>query len=92
MGGTADDGPSAGVDQTVPQLTVNIANSIVGFAVLTLPTGMERLSDNGMSTDEALRLGIFLLVAFGMFNAWTFALIGEACALTGAIRRNLCQP
>ena len=45
---------------SVCNLTANIANSIVGSAVLTLPTGMERLSDNGMATSEALGVGVVL--------------------------------
>jgi len=68
---------------SVCNLTANIANSIVGFAVLTLPTGMERLSDNGMATSEALGVGVVLLLVFGTLNAWTFTLIAEACERTG---------
>ena len=82
--GRSSDGHSSGVDQTIGQLTVNIANSVVGFAVLTLPSGMERLSDSGMTTMSALKLACALLVIFGAINAWTFALIGEACERTGA--------
>ena len=68
---------------SVCNLTANIANSIVGSAVLTLPTGMERLSDNGMATSEALGVGVVLLLVFGTLNAWTFTLIAEACERTG---------
>lgn len=82
--------PSSGCSNEKPQasmsvcnLTANIANSIVGFAVLTLPTGMERLSDNGMATSEALGVGVVLLLVFGTLNAWTFTLIAEACERTG---------
>jgi len=82
--------PSSGCSNEKPQasmsvcnLSANIANSIVGFAVLTLPTGMERLSDNGMATSEALGVGVVLLLVFGTLNAWTFTLIAEACERTG---------
>lgn len=69
---------------TVNQLSLNMIKVVVGFGVLTLPSGMERLSDNGLSSAAALRLALGLLCLFGGLNAWTFVLIGEACARTGA--------
>ena len=77
------DSPGGG-GATVGQLSLNMIKVVVGFGVLTLPSGMERLSDNGMSSAEALRLALLLLVLFGMLNSWTFVLIGEACERTGA--------
>ena len=66
---------------TVDQLAkLNMIKVVVGFGVLTLPSGMERLSDNGMSRSvEAKWLALLLLVIFAMLNSWTFVLIGEAC-------------
>ena len=49
---------------------------------------LARLSDGGLSSPEALGLSALLLVAFGAMNAWGFALLGEACARTGASRTN----
>ena len=68
---------------TVVQSTFNLIKTIAGFGVLTLPAGIERLSDNGLSSNEALFLGVALLLLFGIFNAWSFLLIGDACMQTG---------
>ena len=75
---------SPGGGATVGQLALNMIKVVVGFGVLTLPSGMERLSDNGMSSVEAKWLALLLLVIFAMLNSWTFVLIGEACERTGA--------
>ena len=64
--------------------SANLVKNIVGTGVLTLPAGVARLSDGGLSSPEALGLSALLLVAFGAMNAWGFALLGEACARTGA--------
>ena len=60
-----------------------MVKNIVGFGVLTLPAGTERLSDNGMSSTEAVAVSVALLILFGAIEAWTFVLVGEACEQLG---------
>ena len=64
------------------QCTVALIKNIVGTGVLTLPAGISRLSDSGASSDEALGLGVLLMLLFGGLNGLGFLLIGEACAKT----------
>ena len=48
-----------------------------------MPAGVSRLSDNGLTSSEALALGSVLMLIFGALSAWGFVLVGEACAATG---------
>jgi amino acid permease len=68
---------------TVTQTSLNLIKNIAGFGALCLPAGIERLSDSGLSSNEALVLGVALLLLFGLLNAWSFLLIGAACVQTG---------
>ena len=67
---------------SVMQTSLNLIKNIAGFGALCLPAGIERLSDSGLSSNEALGLGVALLLLFGVLNAWSFLLIGAACAQT----------
>ena len=68
---------------SVVQTSLNLIKNIAGFGALCLPAGIERLSDSGLSSNEALGLGVALLLLFGLLNAWSFLLIGAACVQTG---------
>ena len=81
---TAASTPPPPAASTQFSASANLVKNIVGTGVLTLPAGVARLSDGGLSSPEALGLSALLLVAFGAMNAWGFALLGEACARTGA--------
>ena len=81
---TAASAPPPPAASTQFSASANLVKNIVGTGVLTLPAGVARLSDGGLSSPEALGLSALLLVAFGAMNAWGFALLGEACARTGA--------
>ena len=81
---TAAAAPPPPAASTQFSASANLVKNIVGTGVLTLPAGVARLSDGGLSSPEALGLSALLLVAFGAMNAWGFALLGEACARTGA--------
>ena len=67
---------------SVMQTSLNLIKNIAGFGALCLPAGIERLSDSGLSSNEALGLGVALLLLFGVLNAWSFLLIGAACVQT----------
>lgn len=67
---------------SVMQTSLNLIKNIAGFGALCLPAGIERLSDSGLSSNEALGLGVALLLLFGILNAWSFLLIGAACVQT----------
>ena len=75
--------PTAASTSTVAQSCLNLIKTIAGFGALCLPAGIERLSDNGLSSNEALGLGVAMLLLFGILNAWSFLLIGAACEQTG---------
>ena len=87
-GGTAVTGQGSEVHaeqkrSSVMMSAVNLIKTIAGFGSLCLPAGIERLSDGGLSSSQALGLGIALLLAFAVINLLSFLLIGAACERTG---------
>ena len=62
--------PSGSKPASQLQCTVALIKNIVGTGVLTLPAGISRLSDSGASSDEALALGVLLLLLFGGLNGF----------------------
>ena len=77
-------GPPPAQTSSVSQSALNLVKNVVGTGVLTLPSGVARLSDRGASSSDALALALGLLVLFGALSGWGFVLIGETCAATEA--------
>ena len=86
--GSSDDG--SGTSEA--QCTVALVKNIVGTGVLTLPAGVSRLSDNGLTSSEALALGTVLMLIFGALSAWGFVLVGEACVGDRSMERPPQKP
>jgi len=64
-----------GGDATVATSTFNLAKSIIGAGVLSLPSGVAFFSDSPM----ALLPASAILTVMGLVAAYTFSLIGRAC-------------
>lgn len=67
---------SAG-EATIASSTFNLAKSIIGAGVLSLPSALAFFSDEKM----VLLPGGLLIITMGLLSAYTFSLIGQACAL-----------
>ena len=61
---------------TLPSSTFNLAKNIVGAGVLSLPNGIAYFSD----APSAIYPSTALLVLAGCISAYSFSLIGRACA------------
>lgn len=67
---------SEGGEATIATSTFNLAKSIIGAGVLSLPSALAFFSD-----EKAVLLpGGLLIVVMGLLSAYTFSLIGQACA------------
>ena len=69
-----------GGDATVAASTFNLAKSIIGAGVLSLPSGVAFFSDSPL----ALLPASAILAFMGLLAAYTFSLIGRACERHGA--------
>jgi sodium-coupled neutral amino acid transporter 11 len=67
---------SKGGEATVATSTFNLAKSIIGAGVLSLPSGIAFFS----SSPAALLPAGLILTVMGLVAAYTFSLIGKACA------------
>ena len=65
-----------GGDATIATSSFNLAKSIIGAGVLSLPSGIAFFSDS----PQALLPATILLSAMGLAAAYTFHLIGKTCA------------
>ena len=64
-----------GGDATIPVSTFNLAKSIVGAGVLSLPSGIAFFSDSPSAVIPAS----LLCAVMGLVAAYSFSLIGKAC-------------
>ena len=76
-------------DESTMASTANLAKSIVGAGVLSLPSGAAKVfdaADQQGAGDHASGIAALLLlyIIFGALNAGGFYLIGEVCERTGA--------
>ena len=67
------------------QTTLNICKTIVGTGLLTLPSGVARVSESsGALESETLALSAACLVVFACLSGYGFFLIGRVCVAVGA--------
>ena len=64
-----------GGDATIATSTFNLAKSIIGAGVLSLPSGVAFFSDAPL----ALLPATAILTVMGLLSAYTFSIIGKAC-------------
>jgi sodium-coupled neutral amino acid transporter 11 len=64
-----------GGEATVTTSTFNLAKSIIGAGVLSLPSGVAFFSDSPL----ALLPATAILTVMGLLSAYTFSIIGKAC-------------
>ena len=69
-----------GGEATIASSTFNLAKSIIGAGVLSLPSGVAFFSDSA----GALVPAVSILTCMGLVAAYTFSLIGKACEQHGA--------
>lgn len=72
---TADGKEKKGGDATIATSTFNLAKSIIGAGVLSLPSGVAFFADQ----KAALVPSSIICVLFGLVAAYTFSLIGKVC-------------
>jgi hypothetical protein len=65
---------------SVRTLTFNLAKSIVGSGILSLPAGLAAFSNS----PNAVYPGAIALMVMGMMSAYGFSAIGRACSIHGA--------
>ena len=75
-GSSSEPANSMGGDATMAATTFNIAKSIVGAGVLSLPSGVAFFADK----PSALIPASLMCTAMGLVSAYTYSLIGKACA------------
>jgi sodium-coupled neutral amino acid transporter 11 len=61
---------------TIPTSTFNLAKNIIGAGVLSLPAGVAFIADS----QAALFPSAALTTLMGLISAYSFSLIGKACA------------
>jgi sodium-coupled neutral amino acid transporter 11 len=69
-----------GGDASIASSTFNLAKSIVGCGVLSLPSGIAYFSDHKMAVVPAS----IICILMGVMAAYTFSLIGRTCDKYGA--------
>lgn len=71
---------SEGGEATIASSTFNLAKSIIGAGVLSLPSAVAFFSDQKSALIPAGALCAFI----GLLSAYTFSLIGQSCKIHGA--------
>jgi len=69
-----------GGDATIASSTFNLAKSIVGAGVLSLPSGIAFFADS----PSAIVPASIMCAAMGLVSAYTFSMIGRVCEKTNA--------